>query len=390
MLRHTGKRRLPVRGHTAPLDSVLTNDSATVLVDTAALKSWCEAVPQEGRLNLGSALAAVALAERLSTAKPTATIALITPYAAQARLLLHVARGRQVSDAIGIYAPPSLPSQAADIVILDTVETPGRFAWSALDESRPDSQAHAFLGSVCARARQSVLVVAHWKHVRDSFGARARLRRVLGEAVQEGLAASAAELVPSQRPGAFPRMPAAASGANGVNAGNSGPRAGWRLLLQDVQAAERHVTLWSTHLEAATVERVLYWLPSALLERGAVRVVTLPHAQRGGQGTQPPAALQLCEQVGLAVERRSGLAANLITVDDRIAWDCTFPPLGPSSRGAELRRIASPRVARVLRQLLLDAPGDTVARDAAAFMPYTEAASLMAGSVTHPPERARS
>ena len=93
--RRSARRRLPVRGHTVPLEKALANESPLVLVDTSGLKPWCEVIPQQGRLNLGSALAAVALAERLLQMKSSTSIALITPYAAQARLLLHLARARR-------------------------------------------------------------------------------------------------------------------------------------------------------------------------------------------------------------------------------------------------------------------------------------------------------
>ena len=385
--RRSVRRRLPVRGHTMPLEKALADESPLVLVDTSALKPWCEVVPQQGRLNLGSALAAVALAERLLQEKSSTSIALITPYAAQARLLLHVARDREVAGAVGIYAPPCLPDRGADVVILDTVETPGRFAWSALDDSRPESQANAFLSSVCTQARQRVMVLAHWKHVRDSFGTRAILRRMLGEAVQAGWAVSAANLVQSERAGTLPRGSVASSPANGTSDKNPRSQNGWRLLLQDLQGAERHATLWSPQLDPAAVERVLGGLPSELLENGAVRVITLPQEQRGGTSMQSAEALKLCEQIGAAVEERSGLVANLVTVDDRLAWECTFPPLGAGGRGAEMRRVENAHVARILRQLLSSPPADA-AQDVAAFMPFTEAAGLMARTVAQSPDRA--
>ncbi len=385
--RRSVRRRLPVRGHTVPLEKALGQASPLVLVDTAALKPWCESIPQEGHLNIGSALTTVALAERLRAAEPTATIALVTPYAAQARLLLHVAREREIAAAIDIYAPPCLPQRPADIVIVDTVETPGAFTWSALDDSRPDSQAYALFGGVFSQARQRVMIVAHWKHVRDTYGARALLRRMLGEAVQSGWAVSAAELVQSERAGALPRLPVAPSRANGAGAKRSGKPTGWRRLLEDLQAAERHVIVWSPHLALATVERLLDSLPSALLERSAVRVITLPLGQRRGQSTQGAEARQVCEQVGAVVEERTALAANLVTLDDRLVWECTFPPLGAGNRGAEMRRIENPHVARVLRKLMAAPHGDVATQDVAAFMPFTEAASLMTQTASHSPER---
>ena len=406
--RRSVRRRLPVRGHTVPLEKALANESPLVLVDTSGLKPWCEVIPQQGRLNLGSALAAVALAERLLQMNSGSSIALVTPYAAQARLLLHLARDREVAarehevgarerevgarecevaGAVGIYAPPCLPDRGADVVILDTVETPGRFAWSALDDSRPESQANAFFSSVCTQACQRVLVLAHWKHVRDSFGTRAFLRRMLGEAVHAGWAVTAADLVRSERAGTLPRGSVASSRANGTSDKSPRSQNGWRLLLQDLQGAERHATLWSPQLAPAAVERVLGGLPAELLENGAVRVITLPQEQRGGTSLQSAEALQLCEQIGATVEERSGLVANLVTVDDRLAWECTFPPLGAGGRGAEMRRVENSHVARILRQFLSSPPADAT-QDVAAFMPFTEAAGLMARTVAQSSDQA--
>ena len=385
--RRSVRRRLPVRGHTVPLEKALGQESPLLLVDTGALKPWSEAIPQEGRMNIGGALAAVALAERVHAAEPEAAIAVVTPYAAQARILLHLARDRETNAGIDIYAPPCLPQRAADIVILDTVETPGTFTWSALDDSRPDSQAYALFSGVFSQARQRVMIVAHWKHVRDTFGARALLRRMLGEAVQSGWAVSASELVRSERAGALPRMPLAPSPSQGAGAKRSGKPTGWRLLLEDLQAAERHVTVWSPHLALSTVERLLDSLPSALLERGAVRVITLPPGQQRGQRAQGAEARQVCEQIGAVVEERSTLAASLVTVDDRLTWECTFPPLGAVSRGAEMRRVESVQIAQALRKLLAPPHSAAAPQDVAGFMPYTEAASLMTQAGPYSPAR---
>ena len=372
-------RQLPARGRPAPLGEALAQGGPLVFVDTGALKPWSEAIPREGRVSLGSALAAVGLAERLHAADPAASIALITPYAAQARLLRQLARDCGIA-AIDIYAPPSLPSHTVDVVILDTVETPGGFTWSALDDSRPDSQAQALFSCVCNLARQRLMLVGHWKHVRDSFGARALLRRMLGEAAQAESVVSAAELVPSVRAGTIPQLAAPSSRTRMTSDRQPRSASGWQLLLQDVQAAERSVAVWSPQLASATVERVLGWLPSALRERGAVRVVTLPQGQRTAQQAPLAEARQTCEQEGVVVEERSVLAANLVIVDDRIVWECTFPPLGAPGRGAGMRRVAGAQVASLLVRLLsipLTAGG---AVDESGFMPYIEAASLIARS----------
>ena len=386
--RRSVRRRLPVRGHTVPLDMALDYESPLVLVDTGAVKPWCEAVPQEGRVNIASALTTIALAERLRAAEPSASIALVTPFAAQARLLVQVARDREIAAAIEVYAPPCLPTQAADSVIMDTVEAPGTFAWSALDDSRPDSQAYAFYSGVFSQARRRVFIVAHWKHVRDTFGARALMRRMLGEAVDAKWAVSAAELVPSERAGTLARMAAASSRANGTKSKRSGAATGWRLLLEDLQAAERLITILSPRLALTTVERVVSWLPSALLERGAVRLITLPSGQRSGQSVQSAEARLVCEQMGVRVEERNALAANLVIVDDRLAWDCTFPLLGAGSRGGEMRRIESAQVASVLRRLLSAPVSGAITEDIAAFLPFTGTSTAIESAAVEPAHRA--
>ncbi len=384
--RRTVTRQLPARVRAAPLREALAQGGPLVFVDTGALKPWSEPIASEGRVSLGSALAAVGLAQRLHAADPAASIALITPYAAQARLLRQLARDREVT-AIDVYAPPSLPTHTVDVVILDTVETPGGFTWSALDDSRPDSQAQALFSCVCAFARQRLVLVGHWKHVRDSFGTRALLRRMLGEAAHAEAVVSAAELVPSERAGTIPPLAASSTRTRLTNDRQSQSANGWQLLLQDVQAAERSVAVWSPQLAVATVERVLGWLPSALRERGAVRVVTVPQGQRAAQQVPLAVARQTCEQEGVVVEERSALAANLVIVDDRIVWECTFPPLGAPGRGAGLRRVEGAQVAILLEKLLSAPRTAGGAADESGFMPYIEAASLIARSGGSPAGR---
>lgn len=386
--RRSVRRRLPVRGHTVPLAEALGGQSPVVLADTGPVKPWSEAVPQEGRVSLASALTTIALADRLCAAHPKASLALATPYAAQARVLVQLASDHDLASTISIFAPPCLPRRAADIVVLDTVETPGAFSWSALDDSRPESGAYAFYAGVLNQARQRVVVVANWKHVRDTFGAPALLRRMLGEAVHAKWAVSAAEFLPSKRAGALSHMATASSRKNGTANEQTGGSAGWQLLLEDLQAAERTITIWSPQLALATVERIVNWLPSALLERGAVRLVTLPSGQRSGQGMQAAEARLLCEQVGVVVEERGALAANLIIVDDRVAWDCTFSPLGPNSRGAGMRRVESAPIVRVLRRLLSAPVSVDASAEFAAFLPFTGASSALEIATTLPTHRA--
>ena len=224
--------------------------------------------------------------------------------------------------------------------------------------------------------------------MRDTFGARALVRRMLEEAVQAKWAVSAAELVRSERAGAAPRAAAAWPRSDGTRKRQSGGLTGWRLLADDLQAAEHRVTVWSPHLALTTVERFLSWLPSALLERGAVRLVTLPSGQRGGQSMQSAEARLVCEQMGVLVEERSALAANLVIIDDRLAWDCTFPPLGANRRGGEMRRIENPQVARVLRRLLSAPASGAVTEDVTAFLPFTGMAIGVESAVIDPAHRA--
>ena len=363
------RRRSGRRGRRlAPLAAALAAASPMLLVDTGDLQPWCASIPRHGRVNVASALTAVALAQRLHEMDAAPSIALVTPYHAQARLLLRLTRERGIVDTSGVYTPPCLPSQGADVVILDTVEAPGRFTWSALDNSRPDSPAFDLLNSVCAQARQRLLLVAHGKHVRAAFGARSLLRRMLTETVDAGWAVSAGDCVASYGDGALSSAP------RSVNANAAD---GWDILLQDLVTAQRSVTLWSPHLALNTVERVLRRLPSVLLERGVVRLVTLPPADlRGRQRAQSAAARRVCEQVGVVVAEQSALAANLVTVDDRLAWECTLPPLSAENGGPQLRRIESAPVARLLRTLLDTEDSGANALDAAFFLPFAELGSV--------------
>ena len=120
-----------------------------------------------------------------------------------------------------------------------------------------------------------------------------------------------------------------------------------------------------------------------------MRLITLPHGQRGGQTMQSAEARLAGEQMGVEVEERGTLAANLVVIDDRVAWDCTFPPLGPGIRGGALRRIESDLTPRLLRRLL-SAPGSgAISEEVAAFLPFTGVGTYRESAAALPWDRAQ-
>jgi superfamily I DNA and/or RNA helicase len=129
-----------------------------VVVDMAGTQHRCERHGQSSRINRVSAEAAVHLAT--SSAHSGATVAIITPYAAQARLIRPLVAAGAPSSEITCATVHRFQGAEADVVIIDLVDAaplpPGRL----LNDQSSGSAARALLNVSVSRARARLIVLA--------------------------------------------------------------------------------------------------------------------------------------------------------------------------------------------------------------------------------------
>jgi hypothetical protein len=142
--------------------------SPLVVVDLAPTKHGCERHGQSSRINRTSADAAVLLAT--ASAGSGASVAIITPYAAQARLVRTKVAAAAPSAAITCATVHRFQGGEADVVIIDLVDGAPLRPGMLLNDQGPGSAARALLNVSISRARAKLIVLAHVSYFHDEGG----------------------------------------------------------------------------------------------------------------------------------------------------------------------------------------------------------------------------
>jgi hypothetical protein len=128
--------------------------SPVVVVDLGQSGHTCERQGGTSRVNRISASVAVRLAT--SAARSGARVALITPYAAQARLIRTMTRG----EAITCATVHRFQGSESDVVIIDLVDTAPLRPGALLNDPTPGSAARALVNVSVSRAKGKLIVLA--------------------------------------------------------------------------------------------------------------------------------------------------------------------------------------------------------------------------------------
>jgi hypothetical protein len=128
--------------------------SPVVVVDLGQSGHLCEREGRSSRVNRISAGIAVRLAT--SAARSGARVALITPYAAQARLIRSLTRG----EAITCATIHRFQGSESEVVIIDLVDTAPLRPGALLNDPAPGSAAHALVNVSVSRAKAKLIVLA--------------------------------------------------------------------------------------------------------------------------------------------------------------------------------------------------------------------------------------
>jgi RecA/RadA recombinase len=135
--------------------------SPVVVVDLGQSGHLCERDGRSSRLNRTSAAAAVRLAT--SAARSGAQVAVITPYAAQARLIRSMTRGEGITCA----TVHRFQGSESDVVIIDLVDAAPLRPGALLDDPSPGSAARALLNVSVSRAKAKLIVLADLRYFRE-------------------------------------------------------------------------------------------------------------------------------------------------------------------------------------------------------------------------------
>jgi hypothetical protein len=158
---------------------------ALVAVDTASRTTCERSARGASRVNPASAEVTAALAFA-AVAESAGSIAVITPYAAQARDIRRLLAARRIDRSVECSTIHRFQGRECDVVIIDLVDAAPMRPGLLLSGSAPSAEARHLLNVSISRARGKLVIVADL----DYFEAAAPdgiVTAVLREAVREGL-----------------------------------------------------------------------------------------------------------------------------------------------------------------------------------------------------------
>ena len=301
-------------------DGVLSSDPGTaarpgaganplVLVDTSDAGAWCVRLARGSRLNLHSAHVAATLAQRLAGTPPKAgQVAIITPYAAQARLLGAFIRDLGLARTVRVATVHRFQGGEMPTLIFDTVEAPPERPAPMLDNTR-DPGASLLLNVALTRAQRTEVLIAHATFIQRILEDESALLRITEAFTRE------ASRIPSQ-------------------VITEGADTSWTQFETDVaSSAHELVAIFPAGLDGGPA--------GVLLDQAKQRGVRLT-IHDGKPPTQDPS---MDGDDGTVTSR---LPRPLIVVDRRVIWDGCPNPDNSTPPKTAARRIASARAASAL------------------------------------------
>ena len=145
-----------------------SNDEVTstplALVETQSMNPWCSRLSTGSRFNLYQALVCCTLAKRLLNTANKEPIGLITPYAAQARLINKIAKDWGLIEQLRISTVHRFQGGEEETIIFDTVEGTGTWIAPMLDDTKsPD--ARLLLNVALTRAKNKIYLVGNTQYL---------------------------------------------------------------------------------------------------------------------------------------------------------------------------------------------------------------------------------
>lgn len=279
--------------------------------DTGPLGAWAGFAGRGSRYN---PVHAVLVAALVSTAADAGPVAVVTPYAAQERLIAALLTDRFGREARGwVSTVHRFQGNEKDLVVVDLADAPGVSPGPASRARGRDDPQARLLNVAVSRARDELVVVADAGYVTARTPGRGTARALLAAVRRDGAPVPVAELM-------------------------HGP---WSLaaegdLVADLESATEEIALFTPAVNGHGMARWSRALRDALRRGVGVRVVTRPSGSP---------VLDQMREAGVAVDLWAGAEERLAVVDGSVTW-LGGVPLGvvaaPEARWLRCRGTALP------------------------------------------------
>ncbi len=325
------------------------SDSALTVVDTSVASPWCSRLSTGGRFNIYNALLAATTAARVidGTAPDTPNVGIITPYAAQARLI------RKMIEDMRLEISPDSVSTVhrfqggeRDVIVFDTAEGPGVRIAPMLGETKGDSDAPLLLNVAMTRARCKIFLIANLKYLKGGLSPGTALYRIIQAFERDGQRINCTEIVDSYFSRDFEKWVgefidlAQREATEPPDGSLFSEHSFYPVFLEDLRNAKEEVIILSPFVSVKRSGQFME-LFQVLAQRGVkIRVYTRP--PRGQVGDFALNAAEVIEQmraIGVELIERWRMHQKVAIVDRKIAWEGSLNILSHRDSGEQMRRL---------------------------------------------------
>ena len=334
--------------------------SPLVLIETGAMNPWCSRLSTGGRFNLYNALLCCTLAKKINPKAADGKIGIITPYAAQARLINKIAKDWEILDRIRTSTIHRFQGGEETIIIFDTVEGSGTRVAPMLDDKKPDSNARLLLNVAVTRAKYRLYLVGHTKHLLSDLHADSALTGMIHHFYGNAQEIASENLVDSYFTNDFEKW----ADAFLSTGGNPVPIYGhmyternfWAKFFQDIKSSQQRLIILSPYLSVRRSGTLMDYF-RAMKGRGIdIRVYTRPRNQQTGEmANQADIVIDQLRSIGVNVVERRSMHQKVAIIDDTIAWEGSLNILSHKDTEEHMRRFEGPStIEEIIRNLELD------------------------------------
>ncbi len=334
--------------------------SPLALVETGAMNPWCSRLSTGGRFNLYSALLCCTLAKKIILNVHDGKIGIMTPYAAQARLINKIARDWDILDRVRVSTVHRFQGGEESIIIFDTVEGSGTRVAPMLDDTKPDSDARLLLNVAVTRAKYRFYLVAHTKHLLSDLHPDSVLARMIQYFYANAQKIASESLVDSYFTNDFARWAGTLLPAGRPSDPSRGrmytEKNFWARFIEDVKNCQTRLIILSPFLTVGRSSAFVDYF-RAMKGRGMeIRIYTRPANQQSGEmANQAGVVIDQFRSIGVTVVERRSMHQKVAIIDDTIAWEGSLNILSHKDSGEQMRRFEGPSaVEEVIRNLELD------------------------------------
>jgi hypothetical protein len=325
------------------------SDSALTVIDTSVASPWCSRLSTGGRFNIYNALLAARTAARVidGTAPDTPRIGIITPYAAQARLI------RKIIEDMRLEISPDSVSTVhkfqggeRDVIVLDTAEGPGVRIAPMLSETKADSDAPLLLNVAITRAKCKIFLIANLNYLKRELYPSTALYKIIQAFENDGQRINCTEIVDSYFTRDFEKWVAKfidlAQGQAMEPPDGSlfSEQSFYPVFLEDLRNAKEEIIILSPFVSIKRSGQFME-LFRALVHRGVkIRAYTRP--PRGQVNDFALNAAEVIEQmraIGAEVIERWRMHQKVAIIDRKIAWEGSLNILSHRDSGEQMRRL---------------------------------------------------